>query len=159
MIATRESISKFIEGKVITDLAGITIPEMRFAVRSDVQPPEFPNVLNLYFFDDLNSGKYYPHIRDLIATFELLVQIDANSPLSSERQTYQVMMLINNFMKVQACNKMDYSGLTPVSLGTQIHWRDSYPLEWISVRDENERYIHKSSSLVFHYTEEKVVVG
>lgn len=159
MIAARESISEFIKAKVASDLTGLTSPEMRFAVRSSQQPPEFPNCLNIYFFDDLNAGnrKFNPHVRTLTSSLELLVMIDPNNPLTSERDAYQVIHLINQFMAVQRCDKKDYSQNPVVNLGTQISWHESYPLEWISVPNENERYIHKTCSINFLYAEEKVV--
>lgn len=157
MIATRESVAEFLKSKVTSDLAGITDPEMKFAVRSNTQPPEFPNCLNWYNFDDEPIGQYNPHYRILTSSLELLIQVDANSPLASERQAYTCIHKINQFMAVQSIQKKDYSVTPVVNLGSQIQWRDSYPLSWTSVPDSDERYIHKSAFIMFRYFEEAIV--
>lgn len=159
MIAARESIAEYIKAKVMTDLAGITTPELRFSVRASHQPPEFPNCLNLYFFDDSNVGgnQFNPAYREVTASFELLIEIDPNVPLLSERQAYTAIHLINQFMAVQTCQKMDYSVDPPIKLGSSITWRDSYPLDWTSAPSVDERYSHKSSFLIFRYFEERVI--
>lgn len=159
MIYALESIAKFIEGKVATDLVGITTPEMRFLVRASVQPPEFPNCLNLYFFDhsNKNGSQYDPHWREVSASLELLIAVDPVNPLVSEQQASDVMHKINQFMAVQSTPKMNYSVNPAVSLKTSIQWRDFYPLEWISAPNVDERYIHKSCFLAFTYFEERVV--
>lgn len=160
MIYTRESFGNFIKGKVASDLAGITDPDMRSAVRAPSQTPEFPNCLNIYYYDDRNAlgTKFNPHYRELTTTLELILQVDPNNPLSSERQAYEIIHLIDQFMGVQAIDKLDYSVTPPINMGSQISWSSSYPLEWISAPNEDERYVLKSALLSLRYFEKKIVV-
>lgn len=160
MLASRESVSEFIKAKVASDCAGITSPEMRFHACPTNQPPEFPNVLNLYFYDDNNvqPGISYPAWRECIASFELLIEVDPSAPMLAETQAIRVMQKISNFMAVQAIDKLDYSVVPPVPMGTQIEWSQSYPVEWRDSADTSERYIHKTAAILFRYFEEKFVI-
>ena len=158
MIAARESISEFIKAKVTSDLSGITVPEMKFSVRASNQAPEFPNTLNLYFYDDSNAddSQFNPHYRSLAATLELLIQVEPSEPLVAEKQAYQVCHLVNQFLAVQSMPKKDYSVNPATSMGSSIAWRDSYPVEWITAPNQDERYIQKSAFLLFRYFEEPI---
>lgn len=157
MLAARESISEFIKSKVLSDLSGITLPEMKFSTRSNNQTPEFPNCLNLYFYDDDPIGQYNPAYRELVASLELLVQVEPGRELAADLKAFRVMHLVNQFMAIQSIGKMDYSVDPAVSMKSSISWRESYPVGWRSSADIDERYVHKTAMIVFRYFEEKII--
>lgn len=157
MIHARESIAEFMESKVASDLAGITTPDIKFSVRGSTQPPEFPNCLNLYFFDDNSIGQFNPHYRQLTASIEFILQLNPITPLVTERHAMEAIHKINQFMAVQSIPKTDYSVSPSRSMGSGITWRDSYPLDWRAVSDVDDKYVHKSCFISFLYWEEKVI--
>ncbi len=165
MLATRETIEQYIKGKVASDLTGITTPDISFSMRAENQPPNFANCLNLYFYDDdlvSPAFKSNPAWRDLTASLELLIQTDPTAPLLADKQALTACHLINQFMAIQATEKLDYSVNPAVSMGSGISWRDSYPIVWHSiagVASEDARYIQKSAMLIFRYFEQPLVVA
>lgn len=162
MLATRETIEQYIKGKVASDLAGITSPDIKFSLRAVNQAPDFVNCLNLYCFDDdLVDPRFKtnPAYRMLTASFELLIQTDPTAPIVADVAALKAMHLINQFMAIQSLDKLDYSVSPAVKMGSGISWRDSYPLVWRSVAGvsgEDDRYIQKTCMLQFRYFEEPI---
>jgi hypothetical protein len=150
MIHAQESIANFLAAQMAAN-----VPDIPFYVREVNQPPEMPG-LNIYFYDhnrvSLEIAK--PAWRELPAAFELLVTADPEQPLVASRQALEAMHLINLFMGTLAIDKKNHATDPPVSMGSQVEWSQSYPLNWRSSTDQNERYIHKTCSIVFRYFEE-----
>lgn len=159
MFATRESISNYMDSR-ISDLAGITDPDITFKPLETIESIEYANCLNLYFYDDNSYGRELgnPALMMLTAVMDLIIQVDPTKPLVASSAALKAMVLINRIMAVQSIDKMDYSVNPPVSMGTQISWPDSWPLNWTAAPNMSEKYIQKSCAMTFWYYLEKINV-
>lgn len=107
-------------------------------------------------YDDKAIQKTNPAYRLLTASLELMIEVNPSIQMQAETQAYTAMHLINQFMAVQTTPKMNYGVVPPKKLGSAITWRDSYPVDWISTPNIEERYVQKSASLQFKYWEEPI---
>lgn len=157
MIHARASVFDFINSKVITDLAGLCTPDITAALVVPGEPPKFPNVLNVNLYDDTSIMTTNPAWRKLVGTLELFIEkADSSAPEIAENVALRAMHLINNFLAIQqTCQKKDFGQIPPKYLGSNVGWRDSYPLNWKSSFLRSDRYVHKKAAFTAKYFEEK----
>lgn len=156
MIHARASLFDFINSKVVSDLTGITTPEIYAKLIVSGQPAAFPNCLNVNLYDDISIIKSNPPWRKLIGVLGLYIEIsDPTYPEEAERKAYEAIHKINNFMAVQLCPKKDFNFNPAKALGSNITWRDAYNMDWRSSPVKSDRYVHKYCNFTARYFEER----
>jgi hypothetical protein len=157
MINAVASIFDFINTRINSDLSGITNPNIIAHLTVPGEAPTFPNCLNVIIYDHISIGKHNPPWRKMIGSLELYIEkLDSSAPEIAEANALKAIHLITKFMSVQTCQKKDFSVNPQVYLGSNIQWRDSYPLDWRSSFLRSDRYVLKKCSFTARYFEERL---
>lgn len=143
MLATRDSLLKFLEGQLVTP---------GLPVKANPDKPLALNALNVTFLSTVPAMRVNPGRYELSVSLDLLVSGDAQ--MSAERKAEKLKRAVDVALAVQVTPKLDYTDpVFPTETGTALYWQLWHP--WTRVPDPESLYEHWSRTMSVWWSEEK----